>query len=218
MEKIICLIESDSDESIILLENKDIDKETKTKIKRELSFETQSNVSLVSKKVKHPNEIGVKTLHSLSLNKETKRNSKTMSVNDFYSSDIKLDRRLYFNRIDFDENFDINVYISSELEVIIDLVCSKSILYTTEHCYHLKLKRKKFEENNLIFQKMHQEYNDVFIKESSLVSESEEFILFKRYFENHLKNQEFVCRFLQQDYKNFVNFIKETYDNKIILP
>ncbi|RNA12045.1 hypothetical protein BpHYR1_036274, partial [Brachionus plicatilis] len=232
MDKSFYLIDSDSDDSIIILDNEKVEIEDRKKItelKRDLSFDTKTNDSVEPKKLKNSNEIKQTIIESLCISKSSGskvysnkvgelgrtrklNNNLTLRLHDFYSSDVRLDRRLYFNRVDFDDNVDIHIYVLCEIEAILDLVCSKSIIYTTEHYYHQLFKRRKFDSSNELFKQMKHEYEDVFEKQDSLQSNTEDFILLKRNYENQLKNQENVCRFHLMDLRNFCQFILETYE------
>ena len=49
----------------------------------------------------------------------------SIRLQQFYSSDPRLDHRLFYNRIDENQNLDVPLYIWSILKVILDLTCDK---------------------------------------------------------------------------------------------
>ena len=228
MDKSICIIESDSDNSIIVLDSPPKIKKN-INFKRDLSIEGITNAQ--KKRLADSEEIinsfisiepgSSKSFHNFEnilQNKQIKQYN-ILSLKEFYISDPRLDQRLYYNRIDENENFDIQLFISSILEVMLDLICSKKIIYSIEHYYHQMYKRKKFKENNDILIKMKSEFDLVYsnksIEEKQL---SETSTLARRNYEMQIKSQEFICKFLYEDLKTFVNFILETYENKYIIP
>ncbi|RMZ94148.1 hypothetical protein BpHYR1_050357 [Brachionus plicatilis] len=240
MDTSICIIESDSDNSIIFVESVCIERQknndSEANLKRDLSLDIIANTDLESKKIKTIREKGENNSGTqMSSNKATSsddykekahvlnarqidQKQKSISLNHFFASDFRLDRRLYYNRIDENNDFDINLLIWSELEFILDKVCSKSIVYSVEHYYHQLLKRKRAKQSYLTFKKISQEYEQVFSEVDSKLLPKDDYLSAKRNYENQIKNQEIVFKLLHQDLKNFANFILEVYGNKIIIP
>lgn len=222
MENII-LIESDSDHSIIILDNDECveakcSSSEKFSLKRDLSSDFSQKIALNTKKLKIPEDNLIERKKNNMGLDGAQTSQISIKYTDFVSNDVRLDSRLYFNRVDENEQFDVKLYIWCVIEVILDLASSKSIVYGVEHYYHQLAKKKKFKENDLILKKMKEEYEIVFIAKDTKELNSEDFILAKKNYEMQIKSQEFICKFLLTDLKNFVKFIQDTYENKIILP
>ncbi|RNA28061.1 hypothetical protein BpHYR1_049216 [Brachionus plicatilis] len=75
MEKSFYLIDSDSDDSIIILDNEKVeieDRKKNTELKRDLSFDTKTNDSFEPKKLKNSNEIKQTIMESLCISKPSR--------------------------------------------------------------------------------------------------------------------------------------------------
>ena len=220
------LIESDSDNSIIILESPEKNFKRDLSID-ELSKEQKKKKLQVSENISHMKILCIsnkprssRSFQNCEKTMETKhKKNASLCLKEFFSSDPRLDQRLYFNRIDENNDLDIQLYISSILESLLDLICCKKIIYCVEHYYHQMYKRKICEKNNHILQKLNAEYEMVFSNILTVdTKNSDELIIAKRNYEMQIKSQEFICKFLYEDLKTFVNFILETYENKYIIP
>lgn len=238
---------SDALEDLKSKENVKPDPSLKTSHECHLCVGENSKFSIDSDKADVSNEIGQNNTKSFSVFKAIRSGENflrasiliserllgripSITLYDIFTSEPDFVQERFKNRFDYDENLDIQIYVSSDQKTILEVVCSKSIIYTSELYNNQLLKVKKFDLDNFLFENMKKEFLNYFMNENLTQSKVDDYIFSFIYIykliskinslknQNQMKYKELTCSFLFRDLKHFVELFRETYGDKIIWP
>lgn len=182
-----------------------------------LNSTSQNSINEIEKRKRSSSSLDEKIIKKSTISTSSKigRNLSLSKIrikcNEIWGLDQRLNKNLYYNRID-DSDFEINIFISSLFEKIIDNVIFGKSMLTFEHYYHLERKKIQVEQNKTVCNEYRQRLLTFVIENKNNTDDLIWNELQRQTAERRLEDQIQIMKISEEDLESFSLFLEAIYE------